>query len=87
MSRSDDEHEGIRFEKMNRRYGSRGREFPDIRGHYAGCAGKKRYRDRTEAMEDIRSFKKKSRRDIIPDRSYFCRKCRGWHITSQQSHY
>lgn len=43
----------------------------------------------TEEIADsqIRRIKKISKRAIVPERSYFCTKCRGWHLTSDHKFY
>lgn len=47
------------------------------------CRGKRRYHDQKEALRSMRTWQRKSTRDVIPMRSYFCANRRGWHLTSQ----
>ena len=45
---------------------------------------KTRYITEKYALLDIERIQKKSNRDKIPQRAYFCKKCNGWHLTSHK---
>lgn len=47
------------------------------------CQGKRRFRDREEAVAAIRTLRTKSDRGKHPHRAYECPTCHGWHLTSQ----
>jgi len=53
---------------------------------YCSANGKAKYSTKAGADKTIRRLKMKSRRQIIPKRSYHCRDCGGWHITSQSKY-
>jgi hypothetical protein len=53
---------------------------------YCHVTGKAQYSTKAAADKTIRRLKMKSRRQIIPKRSYHCRDCGGWHITSQSKY-
>ena len=48
------------------------------------CGGKRRFRDHEEAARALRSQKSNSTRDVICVRSYYCERCKGWHLTSNE---
>lgn len=45
---------------------------------------KVRYATEQFAREDVKRIQKKSTRDKVPYRAYFCDECRAWHLTSQK---
>lgn len=47
------------------------------------CNGKRRYRDRSEALNTLHRVQSRSARDVLPERPYWCADCRGWHLTSK----
>lgn len=53
--------------------------------HTSFCqqAKKVRYRDSLEAKMALARITNTSNRDRVPQRSYKCPHCKGWHLTSQ----
>lgn len=45
---------------------------------------KVKYASKSMADDDIIRIARKSKREIVPIRSYLCGKCGGWHLTSRQ---
>lgn len=52
-------------------------------GRGADCGGKRRYRDVVEASDALAAHRR-SGRDRIAVRYYFCIRCEGYHLTSQE---
>lgn len=57
------------------------------RGKTRTCKGKIRYRDSQEAQRCLRGLEKFSVRDKRAQRSYYCARCKGYHVTSQEDIY
>lgn len=53
------------------------------RHRHRSCRGKRRYRDREEALRCLRILEVRSTRGTIPFRAYPCQRCQGWHLSSQ----
>lgn len=47
------------------------------------CNGKRRYRDKADALRTVRGIALDSTREKIPVRAYECPVCNGWHISSK----
>lgn len=47
------------------------------------CEGKTIYLSQRIANTVMNSIRRTSHRNNIPKRSYFCKKCKGWHLTSR----
>lgn len=42
------------------------------------------YKTEQYALIDLEKIQKKSHRDKVPQRAYFCKKCNGYHLTSHK---
>lgn len=62
---------------------SKPRYMRDRRRKKAKSCGKRRFRDHTEAVRELRRIITVSRRETVPARTYHCHLCKGWHLTSQ----
>lgn len=51
------------------------------------CGGKRRFRDRQEALRSVRHAAFVSTREKVPTRAYECPNCNGWHVTSKANRY
>lgn len=47
-------------------------------------SGKRRYRDKTEATNAMRTVQRNSDRPTVPVRVYPCHMCKGYHLTSER---
>jgi hypothetical protein len=54
--------------------------------HNPKCV-KKCYRSRGAALRMIKNVKKRSSRSKVPQRVYFCKTCRSWHLTSLKGYH
>lgn len=46
---------------------------------------KKRYESRQNALHAIKLIQRTSKRNKVPQRTYQCYKCEGWHLTSMDA--
>ena len=49
------------------------------------CRGKRRYRDRQEAIRELQPLTSRSTRAQVPVRAYLCPVCKGHHLTKRKT--